>query len=128
VAKAFYKLKLRDRLIVDHSKIGCLRQVLRALADEDMLARLAQVKFKKRRIVARDPQDLNPDRPDLVMKEAERIVDGWWLYKNASENHIVSCLAHICRVTGLAYGDDLRLVSDNWKNRQLTLQEVLDLF
>ena len=125
--KKYFVFELLNRQYHEESKIGVLRRVIQVLSDrhDGFLRELSKVEFRKRRIVAREPLELNPDRPDLLVeKHSERLPGGYWLYKNVSEEHAVACMVKACETAGIQYGADLKLLSENWKLRTLSLDEV----
>jgi len=66
-------------------------QFFRFLAAEDariLEAFIARKHGKKRRYLARDRQELYPDRPDLAEEHAIEIAPGWWLGLNYSRSNI----------------------------------------
>lgn len=63
---------------------------------------------RKRRYIARERQDLYPDRPDLARDYAHRLSNGWWISTNYGTRQIEGrILPMAAEVAGLDYGTDL---------------------
>jgi excisionase family DNA binding protein len=106
-----YRVTLRGRSFSASSFIEVLLSVLRELAaaDATFLDRLAAVRRRKRRYVARDPRLLFGDRVDLAEKFSKPLGDGWWVGANFSNAEKEQALKAACAVAGLRYGVDLIL-------------------
>lgn len=79
-----------------------------ALQDPQFLRRFSEQGGRTRRYVARKPEELYPDRPDLATF-SRRIQAGWWVATNYSAKDIESILRKACRIAGLTWGSDLIL-------------------
>lgn len=90
-----------------------LVSVIEALAERDpsFLEKFASLPRhgNKRRYVARDRNDLYPDRPDLVQKESHQLRSGYWLSVHWGRKSIERILTIACGVAGLRYGTDLKI-------------------
>lgn len=91
--------------------IGMLIEVLQTLdaRDSDFLPCLNKETGRKRRYVARRPEDLYPGRPDLSRYSSE-LRPGWWVGTNCNRRVIESILQKSCRIAGLKWGVDIFLV------------------
>ncbi len=81
---------------------------LRRLAQRHLgfLERLSRETRRKRRIVARNAEDLYPGRPDLSVY-AKEVTQGWWVGTNYSKCDVRAILRIACDVARLDYGRDL---------------------
>ena len=107
-ARGRYRLTLFDEQRVVLSAKSVLVEVLRLLAwlDHAFLPQLAEVKARKRRIIAKCPEDVYPGRPDLA-KYSDHIADGWWVGTNYSKRDIQRILKIACSVAGIEFGRHL---------------------
>lgn len=64
---------------------------------------------RKRRYLARRPENLYPDRPDLARDHSIEVRPGWWMGTNVSVSRIEKIIRMACNVAGLKYGRDLRV-------------------
>lgn len=87
-------------------------KVLNIFADHDdaFLDRLVSLPKhgRTRRYVARNREDLNPNRPDLVKKHSHEFRPGWWV--NTAFSHRSTAekiLTMACEVAGIKYGKEL---------------------
>ena len=64
---------------------------------------------RKRRYLARAPEQLFPGRSDLARDCAVQVGLGWWLGTNVSRATIGQRLEMACAVAGLTFGKDLRV-------------------
>jgi hypothetical protein len=62
-----------------------------------------------RRYVAKNPEELYPDRPDLVKEATEQLSSGWWIGTNLSHSAIQKIIEMACEVAGLKFAQDLVL-------------------
>lgn len=63
---------------------------------------------RKRRYIARTPDELYPDRPDLARDYSHQLSNGWWVSVNYGTRQIKNrILAMAAEVAGLEYGRDL---------------------
>lgn len=63
---------------------------------------------RKRRYIARTPEELYPDRPDLARDYSHQLSNGWWVGVNYGARQIKNrILAMAAEVAGLQYGRDL---------------------
>ena len=60
-----------------------------------------------RRYLARDANDLYPDRPDLVRGYSIKLKSGWWMSTNHSRHTIDQIIDMACDVAQIAYGREL---------------------
>ena len=99
---------LGDNFVAD-SLVGVLVIVIRTIQeiDPEFLSRLSQRSGRVRPIVARNPRDLYPGRPDLSHYSRE-ITDGWFVGSNYSKRDVDRILQLVCTSGGLVYGEDLR--------------------
>ena len=79
--------------------------------DPEFMVRFAdQTATRKRRLVARNPNDLFPDRPDFVEKESLDLENGWWLGHNLSTGDIRKKIIIACELAGVKFGRQLKLM------------------
>lgn len=64
---------------------------------------------RTRRYLARTPAELYPERPDLARDFSLDLGSGWWLGVNLSRAAISRIIEMACEVTGLRYGNDLKV-------------------
>lgn len=64
---------------------------------------------RSRRYLARDRDELYPDRPDLVANHSHRLSSGWWLGVNVSRKAVERIVQMACGVAGLRFGRDLKI-------------------
>ena len=104
-----YQFELLGENFVTDSLIGVLVTVIRTIQDLDheFLSRLSQKGGRVRPIVAQNPRDLYPGRPDLSHYSRE-ITDGWFVGSNYSKRDVDRILQIVCTSVGLVYGQDLR--------------------
>ena len=76
--------------------------------DNGFLPRLGQESGRVRPILARDPIELYPERPDLSHYSRE-VADGWYVGTNYSKRDVARILERACQITGLIIGDDLKV-------------------
>lgn len=90
-----------------------LEGVFEALAKRDatILDRFASLPKhgRTRRYIARNSNDLYPDRPDLVRDHSIQLTSGWWLGTNHSRATIERIIEMVCDVAHLEYRKDLRV-------------------
>ncbi|MFA6970020.1 MAG: hypothetical protein WC208_01345 [Gallionella sp.] len=92
--------------------LDVLKGVFEALAKRDagILERFAALPKhgRTRRYLARNSNDLYPDRPDLVRDHSMQLTSGWWLSTNHSRATIERIIEMACDVAHLKYGKDLQ--------------------
>jgi hypothetical protein len=105
---ARYQVRIFGEVVAAERLHDVLATVIESLSRRDagFLTRLAKEKGRKRRIVARSPEDLYPDRPDLA-KSAREVADGWWMVTIISRQDTVRAVATACRVAGVVQGVDV---------------------
>lgn len=90
-----------------------LVNVFRRLAERDatFLERFASLPRhgRKRRYLARTPEELYPQRPDLARDHSYELGGGWWVGVNISKNSIEKIIKMACGVAGLNYGADINV-------------------
>ncbi len=90
-----------------------LTRVFGLLAERDpaFLERFAALPKhgRKRRYLARAPEELYPGRPDLVESNALEVKPGWWLGTNLSRNSMRTIAKMACKVAGISLGDKLQV-------------------
>lgn len=88
-----------------------LVNVFEALAERDasFLERFASLPRhgRKRRYLARTPDELYPGRSDLARENSVRVGSGWYLGTNASRQAINRIIEMACEVAGINFGRDL---------------------
>lgn len=88
-----------------------LVNVFEALAarDASFLERFASLPRhgRKRRYLARTPDELYPGRPDLARENSVKIGSGWYLGTNASRQAINRIIEMACEVARINFGHDL---------------------
>lgn len=68
---------------------------------------------KKRRYLARNPEDLYPGRPDLSREHSLQLKSGWWLGTNHSKSAISQIIEMASGVAGMHFGTDLQVFMGN---------------
>ncbi len=88
-----------------------LTKVFGEFADRDptFLERFATLPKhgRTRRYLARTPNELYPERPDLARDFSEELRPGWWLGINLSRAAIRRVIETACEVAGVRYGSEL---------------------
>lgn len=103
---------LHGRTHQEKEAIGVLESVLREFAEQDSAFpdRFASLEKhgRKVRYLAREREELNPDRPDLT-EDARQLKPGWWLYTKLSNKQKEKVIRMACEVAGIKYGTDLQV-------------------
>ncbi|MDA1348700.1 MAG: hypothetical protein O3A47_07525 [Chloroflexi bacterium] len=90
-----------------------LISVMNSLAERDssFLERFVSLPRhgRTRRYVARDRNELYPDRPDLVQEQSYHLESGYWIGTNVSRKQVERIILMACDVSGIQYGVDLRI-------------------
>jgi len=76
--------------------------------DPAALERLANMKARTRRYVARTKEVIHPGRPDLPVM---RTRTGWWISANVGTEDIARNLRALADAAGLSFGRDIRFPS-----------------
>lgn len=77
--------------------------------DPDVLIIISKVKGRKRKYIAKDRNEIHPDRPDLNHKSTYEFRPSWFVGTNYSLNDIYRILQGICKATGLVFSKDIKL-------------------
>jgi hypothetical protein len=64
---------------------------------------------RTRRYLARTPNELYPERPDLARDFSQEIKPGWWLGINLSRAAIYRIIRMACEVAGLRFDTDIKV-------------------
>lgn len=64
---------------------------------------------RRRRYLARNPEDLYPGRSDLARDHSAKLSSGWWLGTNVSRAAITRIIEMACDVANLRFGQDLQV-------------------
>lgn len=64
---------------------------------------------RTRRYLAKNPNELYPNRPDLVQHHSIEFKDGWWLGVNVSRNTIEKIIKMACEVAKIKYGTEITI-------------------
>lgn len=104
-------LMLRGKAFSYESAKEAMVIILKELASEDssFLTRLSQhpdIQGRKRRYIARAPQDLYPDRKDLWTAH-ERLPGGWLVATNLNNQTKQTIIRAACQVAKLNFGRDV---------------------
>jgi predicted CopG family antitoxin len=84
----------------------------------DLLDRLApMVRGRTRNHIARSPEMVYPDRPDLL-EHVRPLVPGWYIGCNIADREKVQFLKFACKLAGLTYGRDLKVSFDGVRRRR----------
>ena len=90
-----------------------LYSVFRKFAERDstFLERFAALPRhgSKRRYLARSPEVLYPNRPDLARDHSYNFGQGWWVAINLDKKSIEKIIKMACEVAGPRYGTDLKI-------------------
>jgi len=91
---------------------GAYRHLLLLLHDQDgrFLARFAGQQARARRFVARSPEDLYLNSPELAKHHAKPLVDGWFFDTNLSTDQVARRARIAARIAGLRYGEDVKIM------------------
>lgn len=92
-----------------------LLDILSKLSGNDpaFYERLAPLVSKRTRShIASAPEDVYPNRPDLMFSVVE-LVPGWWIGLNIANREKKSILVRACEVAGIEYGDGLKIELPN---------------
>ena len=73
--------------------------------DPSVIEWLSEMKARKRRYVARKPEQVHAGRRDLPVLQTR---SGWWVSGNIGEDDFIRSLKALCRASGLHYGQDIR--------------------
>jgi hypothetical protein len=68
---------------------------------------------KRRRFLARNREDLYPEREDLALSHSHELAPGWWIGTNYSTASIRKMIMMACEVAGLRFGRDVKLVDEH---------------
>jgi hypothetical protein len=71
----------------------------------EALDKLAAMRARKRRFVARNPEAVHPGRQDLAVM---RTKSGWWISKNIGQEDLKRALHALALASGLTFGDDIK--------------------
>lgn len=91
-----------------------LVDILRSIAARDpaKIGELsARVKGRTRSLIARTPNEINPNRPDLA--RAAEFSPGWLVGLNVSNREKMAIITAACDVMGLTMPDDIGIVLPN---------------
>jgi predicted type IV restriction endonuclease len=64
---------------------------------------------RTRRYLAKNPNELYPNRPDLVQHHSIEFKNGWWLGVNVSKNTIEKIIKMACEVAKIEYGTEFTI-------------------
>ncbi|MCR8548442.1 hypothetical protein M4578_11415 [Salipiger sp. P9] len=73
----------------------------------EALERLADMRARSRRYVARNPEAIHPGNKELPTK---RTTSGWWISKNIGQEDLMRALKALCDASGLRFGPDVRFI------------------
>ena len=79
-----------------------------AVVAPEALDKLAAMRPRKRRFVARDPEAIHPGRPDLTVRQT---TSGWWISKNIGREDLKRALQALAQAAGLSFGEDVKFLS-----------------
>ena len=82
--------------------VACLLEL--AKLEEGFLDRLARMRTKSRRIIAKDPEDLYLRSPTLAEQFAVRLIGPWWVDVNLSRSQVELRLKQACAILDLSFG------------------------
>jgi hypothetical protein len=86
--------------------------ILSELSRDDPLffeALSGKVRGRTRHHLARTPADVYPRRPDL-RRYVKPLGDGWFIGVNIANREKVKILREACKLAGLTYGNDVRMM------------------
>jgi predicted type IV restriction endonuclease len=85
-----------------------------ARRDASFLTRFAALPKhgKRRRYVARNREDLYPEREDLALSHSYELEPGWWIGTNYSTASVRRMIMMACEVAGLRFGKDVELIEE----------------
>lgn len=102
-----YRACVLDAPVGANTLGGLFRNVVDAVHDLDpaVIERLAGMKARTRRFVARACEDVHAGRRDLPVLQTR---SGWWVSANIGRHNLVRALRALCAASGLRYGRDIR--------------------
>lgn len=71
----------------------------------EALDKLATMRARRRRFVARKPEAIHPGRQDLSVM---RTASGWWISKNIGQADLKRALQALGQAAGLSFGEDVK--------------------
>ena len=81
--------------------------------DQDFLEKLSRTaRGKRRNHLARTPEEVYPERPDLA-EDAIELVPGWWIGVNIANREKRRILELACEVLRIKFGQDLQITLPN---------------
>ena len=105
--------ELENRRVETGAAYLTLAEVLKEFhrRDPQFMERFAaKTSTRKRRLVARNRQDLYPGRPDFAEKSSLDLKNGWWLGHNLNADTIRSRIKTACEIAGVKFGSALKLI------------------
>lgn len=106
-----YWIEVLGRKVSCDSKKEILINGLKAIEQErpGTLEKLSNVKPRKKRIVACDPNDLFDDLGMRKLEDvSQRLDNNWWVGTNNSGEETKAWFRRACKIAKLRYGDDFR--------------------
>lgn len=105
--------ELDGRFVRARSAREVMSKVFAMLAERDgtFLERFAALPKhgRRRRYLARSPEELYPGRADLARDHSQEVQPGWWVGTNVSAARVEKIIRMACDVAGIRYGRDLRV-------------------
>jgi hypothetical protein len=71
----------------------------------EALDMLATLRSRKRRFVARNPEEIHPGNRSLPVRKT---ASGWWISKNIGQEDLKRALRALCDTAGLTFGKDVK--------------------
>lgn len=107
--------ELFGEFYTENSARDSMLHILNLLADKDptFLNRFASLPKhgRKRRYLAKNREELNPNRKDLALSDdySRQLRPGWWVNINLAKRTIEKVIKMACQVAEIKFGKDLKL-------------------
>ena len=106
---------LENRAVETGAAYRTLAEVLKEFhrRDPNFMERFAdKTATRRRRLVARNREDLYPYSPELAEKMSLDLENGWWLGHNLNAETIRRRIKTACEIAGVRYGSELKLIEE----------------
>ena len=103
-AREDYRNVSRDRQML----VALPKAWIKLVEDEDELL-LELVADRVENLCGFKPEELYPNRPDLVLKASRQLNSGWWLGIYVRRVSIEKIIQMACEVAGIKFGKDLKI-------------------
>lgn len=106
-----YSFQLDGSRHIEPKLIDAYLLLVRLLAKRDVefLPALAKVTTRNRRVISREKTGLYLKSPHLAEHHAHKLMDGWWIDGNLSQEQVETRIKLACDVARVKFGTDLVL-------------------